>query len=162
MNITLTDIDFQKLSPEAQKEIIGLVYSNPKPDFQHRLTTKFYDLSFDEAQELLNRVSQKSCDVLELFAKKKRVSAQEMCVVTGKSIPRQLSGIQSGITKAIRNITAILDIYLLKYDNHSTVYDSAGGWVDGIWEVSDKTQKSLAEAIRVTFDPNSVGKIVSP
>ena len=159
MQITMSQSDFRRLSPAAQREIIEQLpgKTSTLSERQKRGTRLYWrrpvDLTPTLTQKLIHGLSDLHRKRLDLFARKKqgRVSMKELLAVNGDTDWHALSHFQSVMTRRLRRLIDDPDkkAELIKWDFDSTKWDNDGTTiVDGVYYVSNPTAAALREVLK--------------
>ncbi len=153
MRIVIETTDFKRLSPEAQREIMGL-FAGPEvlePGRTRRRATARWkepvDLTPDLARRLVHGLSVNHRQRLEIFARKDgRARMKELLAVTGDSHWRALSLFEGAMTRRLRRLIGDDEkkAHLIGWDYDSTVWDKEHkDIVDGVYYVTPTTAEAL-------------------
>jgi hypothetical protein len=144
MEITLTQQDFEKLSPNARKEIAQFIWRDTNEDCdQGQFKIVPYDLRPRKLNKFMEkRISDKTKSFLIFFAESKAGLRSLSEILNEPDYPtqRDLNGVLSGITRRLRSITGFDDVKLI--DNYAE---------DGyeIYCVSNVTHQSLRKYFKI-------------
>ena len=163
MEIIINDIDFNKLSSQAQNEIINLITSREPDDalkaeeklkLQKKVPRKSvtdsgepYDMTPKMAKIFLSGCSKTTKEFLEVFTKNNGIGHVESLIkgITDRKYKtkRDLNGVLAGITRRIRKLGKNPKTHLLKWEYDIDENNERGGY----WRISKTTYRSLKKYI---------------
>ena len=153
MRVVIEQSEFQRLSPETQREIIERLAGSSVRVAKHARSSEGLhwrrpvDLTEDMAARLVHGLSDPHRRRLELFARKGgRVRQQELLSVTGDNDVRALSHFQAVLTRRLRRFFDDPDkrIHLIGWDFDDETWDQDHkNLIDGTYYVTNRTARAL-------------------
>lgn len=160
MRLEIDQNDFQRLSPNVQRELIETLAGKAvlaKGAVRAARASKLrwrspINLTREQATRLVHGLSDDYRRRLQLFARKSgRVRMKEILALTGETDLRATSAFQREITRRLRRIVDDPErkAQLIAWDFEATKWDDKGITItDGIYYVTEKTAAAIKQCLK--------------
>lgn len=167
MHLTISEMEFQRLSAEAKRELMSLLADPGGADAKAKPEVSTSGLSDDDehfaeltvplARKLAAGLSEKTKELLVVIVRQGgRCSLSDIVRELGLNQWQDSRGMLAGITKRVRTILRSDEAYLLGWDESTNRDDENGKLIDGDFRMHPTTVRSLATVLGVEPQPMGI------